>query len=81
MNGNELRIGNCVLEKGRLVVIHDGFGIDHAHNFEPIPLTEDWLVKMGFRRKVFPFDTYNMQSLFTGRHEGVWRYGYAPPYA
>lgn len=48
MEAKELRIGNYVLEKGRLVRIHDGFGIDHAHNFEPIPLTPEWLERLGF---------------------------------
>lgn len=50
MEAKELRIGNCVLEKGRLVILHDGFGIDHAHNFEPIQLTEDWLIEFNFEK-------------------------------
>ena len=48
MERNDLRIGNYVTEEGRLILIHDGFGIDHAHNFEPIEITEEWLVKFGF---------------------------------
>ncbi len=51
MEAKELRIGNWVTENGRLIHIHDGFGIDHAYNFEPIPLTEDWLLKFGFELK------------------------------
>jgi len=50
MKANELRVGNWVKESDRLVHIHDGFGIDHAHNFDPIPLTEEWLVKLGFKK-------------------------------
>lgn len=48
MKSNELRIGNCVFEDERLVILHDGFGIDHAHNFDPIELTEEWLLNFGF---------------------------------
>jgi hypothetical protein len=47
MKASELRIGNCVFEGERLVLIHDGFGIDHAHNFKPIPLAEEWIQKLG----------------------------------
>lgn len=53
MEAKELRIGNCVHEKGRLVIIHDGFGIDHAHNFDTIKITEEWLFKVGFKNKNF----------------------------
>jgi len=63
MLSNELRIGNAVNEDGRLVIIHDGFGIDHAKNFKPIPLTEEWLIKLGFSNSLgdgwFAFGTFN----------------------
>ena len=48
MEAAELRIGNYVTEQGRLILLHDGFGIDHAHNFEPIEITEEWLLRFGF---------------------------------
>lgn len=48
MNVTELRVGNWVFEGKRLIHIHDGFGIDHSINFNPIPLTEEWLLKFGF---------------------------------
>lgn len=51
MKKSELIIGNCVYDNdGSLVIIHDGFGIDHAAQFEPIPLTEEWLLKFGFEK-------------------------------
>ena len=50
MKASELRIGNYVTEEGRLILIHDGFGIDHAHNFEPIEITKEWLLKFGFKK-------------------------------
>ena len=50
MKASELRICNYVTEEGRLILIHDGFGIDHAHNYEPIEITEEWLLKFGFEK-------------------------------
>lgn len=65
MQKEELRIGNWVTENGRLIHIHDGFGIDHAQNFKPIPLTEERLLKFGFEKwfgefimSGFPFVIY-----------------------
>lgn len=59
MKANELRIGNILLigdeiesvrsiELGRIegYYINGEYGI--ALNIEPIPLTEDWLIKFGF---------------------------------
>lgn len=49
MKPNELRIGNWIKEKdGRLIHIHDGFGIDHYEQFEPIPITPEILKQAGF---------------------------------
>jgi hypothetical protein len=48
MKASELRIGNYLTEDGRLIHIHDGFGIDHAHNFKPIEITNEWLLDFGF---------------------------------
>lgn len=63
MNTNELRIGNWVSEKVlgcRQVVTVDPlyFGINTGqgiysiehNNLEPIPLTEEWLLKFGFEK-------------------------------
>ena len=58
MKATELRIGNWVTENGRLIHIHDGFGIDHAYNFEPIPLTEEWLLRFWFEQKTSSFVIY-----------------------
>lgn len=54
----ELRIGNCVVGDGdakkRLVIV--GFDeLEYAHLFSPIPLTEEWLLKFGFKKE----DEYN----------------------
>jgi hypothetical protein len=54
MNANELRIGNLIQqgeiknfwEKG----VHVGFGKCYGFNeLNPIPLTEEWLLKFGFK--------------------------------
>lgn len=56
MKANELRIGNWV----KRTTQPEGFQID-SHSFivcernpsmyEPIPLTEEWLVKLGFKKR------------------------------
>ncbi|CAB4215484.1 hypothetical protein UFOVP1483_17 [uncultured Caudovirales phage] len=47
MNAKELRDGNLV-QKGNEIFEADFITIKMAHNYEPIPLTEDWLLKFGF---------------------------------
>ena len=51
MKANELRIGNWVKRKG-LVVQCDHMSVDNCYSwpeqYEPIPITEEWLVKFGF---------------------------------
>jgi hypothetical protein len=49
MDAKELRIGNHILNDGFADEIHHGYEIDDAiHQFEPIPITEEWLLKYGF---------------------------------
>lgn len=52
MEAKELRIGNYVYEQsGKLVVNRDSIykvenvNIQSAHKYEPIPITEEWLLK------------------------------------
>ena len=55
----ELRIGNCVRDpyfenykEGSEFVTVDCIEIDNNwKDFEPIPLTEEWLLKFGFKRE------------------------------
>ena len=49
MKANELRIGNLV-KKGDEMFMADFLTIRMAINYEPIPLTEEWLIKFGFER-------------------------------
>ena len=56
---NELRIGNLVLYESVEIVlsVSDLIVIDLAnkqgydHKYKPIPLTEEWLLKFGFKRE------------------------------
>ena len=52
MEAKELRIGNYLIHDGYFIKSYsvDGFIniIKNIDNYEPIPLTEEWLVKFGF---------------------------------
>ena len=54
MKSEELRIGN-IIKQGRIISfyesgVHVGFGATYSfNNIEPIPLTEDWLLRFGFQ--------------------------------
>lgn len=57
MKANELRIGNYVYrQSGKMVVNRDSVyqienvNLQSALKYEPIPLTEDWLIKFGFEK-------------------------------
>ncbi len=57
MKATELRIGNWVLSptEGE-IQIENGWQIDEGEEVEPIPLTEEWLVKFGFEKEDRYFD-------------------------
>lgn len=49
MKASELRIGNIVYNFPNSVYeIKDGEDIDDSQHFTPIPLTEEWLLNLGF---------------------------------
>lgn len=53
MKATELRIGNLVNENGEVIKIRQETLCDFANGyvvFEPIPLTEEWLLKFGFKQ-------------------------------
>lgn len=52
MKANELRIGNFVSKDGEIYEA-DFITIRMTENYEPIPITEEWLLKFGFD-KVLP---------------------------
>ena len=45
---NELRIGNWVETFEGVIQIQNGWEIDEGNECQPIPLTEEWLLKFGF---------------------------------
>lgn len=74
MNANELRIGNLVLsdwgEGPKITKITSGCDIqsieENIDNWDPIILTEQWLIKCGFRDITEGYRA-------TGADSGVWR--------
>lgn len=64
MKSNELRIGNFVLQDNELIA---GIVSNTLHKFsigqiylQPIPLTEEWLLKLGFERQENNWKTLNL---------------------
>jgi hypothetical protein len=58
MEANELRIGNWYWwnaegKNYEYQVKARDFGGDNIKNFEPIPLTEDWLVRFGYKKQAY----------------------------
>ncbi|NRA94432.1 MAG: hypothetical protein HRU26_17505, partial [Psychroserpens sp.] len=49
----ELRIGNWLYRKGDNENMYevDWITIKEAHNYQPIPITEEWLEKFGFEKE------------------------------
>lgn len=58
MNANELRIGNLAIQNGngvRKIYSIESFPVGKINNdeesfYSPIPLTEEWFIKMGFEK-------------------------------
>jgi len=50
IQANELRIGNLVMKETGYIFEADFITLKMAHNYQPIPLTEEWLLK--FKDKV-----------------------------
>lgn len=54
MEAHELRLGNLVKHKEDKEVIDATIGtLCNIELYEPIPLTEEWLLKFGFEKKSF----------------------------
>jgi hypothetical protein len=84
---NEIRIGSLI-SIGGIVTQVEGFCIwdflvqsskfaeRHISEFEPIPLTEEWLVKFGFENKK-GFLTLGLLSCVWGEEEACFYFYYA----
>ena len=86
MKANELRIGNLVKysDKDLLFTVTEisqaGIGVENEieetwielDSFEPIPLTEEWLLKFGFEKIGVNFHLNNFCIWFKLIHENYW---------
>jgi hypothetical protein len=79
MTANELRIGNLVRDKiskteikiielteqsiGTYVVDRNKFPLSNGWSIEPIPLTEEWLLKLGFEKQKGKIDIFEKSRL------------------
>ena len=83
MEANELRLGNLILLDGVIIevsiidlrVLDNPMMTKATDKFKPIPLTEEWLIKFGFRpnKHGYIFDTFRVKNWVTG-----FFYGYIP---
>ena len=71
MRANELRIGNLIQKNGKIhytnnLTIRDIFhlSIDDTDIFEPIPITEDWLLKCGFEKDEYEMFVFNRKVIY-----------------
>ena len=56
MKNTEIRIGNIINRNGLIVAVDEQTFWDMKNNpkqYEPVPLTEDWLEKFGFQKTKF----------------------------
>ena len=77
MEAKELRIGNYLIHDGYFIKSYsvDGFIniIKNIDNYEPIPLTEEWLVKFGFLLDLHHHRrlTYSLNRITTYMQDGI----------
>lgn len=72
MERKELRIGNLV-QKGEEIFEADFITIQMAHNYQPIPLNEEWLLKFGFVKLDLPSKSYFLNGIIIDHYP--WGYG------
>ena len=82
LKASDLRVGNVVFVGNELfptgwreLTIEDGGDIDNAPFYKPIPLTEEWLVKMGFIKELNAHKTHTLyikEPLSLNQKEGYY---------
>lgn len=79
MRGNELRFGNLIFWDGELYDVKRSFFDQYSDDeIEPIPLTEEWLERFGFR-KGHLFDTVlylSSTNWHISSHNGIYQLNY-----
>jgi len=79
MKAQELRIGNYVNDSIGLITIGLNGNIKFADAYHPIPLTEEWLLKLGFDKldkthfKIIQNDIFNSPFTITLDDDGVFK--------
>lgn len=87
IQANELRIGNLILFYKDVIEInyinktHIGYGKGNFapisfNNFEPIPLTEEWLLKFGFEVSEIFKNSYILNSVEIYIQDGLYWYDF-----
>jgi hypothetical protein len=78
IESNELRLGNYVIDGDEVVILNDNYtlfkaliNVDRGIGIKPIPLTEEWFIKLGFQ--LFgnddPLDRYWTTNILKGSIE------------
>lgn len=76
MKANELRIGNYVsvndlivsvnrIEVGKFWATHNDLLFFQGIDTKPIPLTEEWLLKLGFEKKLIQYNNFYCRCKWT----------------
>lgn len=65
MEAKELMVGNLVFNQMNQVITVGWEQIKFAEDFKPIPLTEEWLLKLGFKK-------YTENKFFIGFNYGAY---------
>lgn len=64
MKANELRIGNYVIdEDGKIIRLQSVDDLRYYICYDPIPLTEEWLLRLGFDERGFKWVGDNWMCL------------------
>ena len=54
---------DAVFRQGDVMLELDDEVVDLDHGLiEPIPITEEWLIKFGFEKMIYPFDMYELNK-------------------
>jgi hypothetical protein len=81
MKANELRIGNTVLlQKDKIISVSSATFINierHAYNYDPIPITEVWLLRFGFELELKEgnqneYRVYSFNQITYNTNHGWW---------
>lgn len=70
MDKKELRLGNIISFDGMEHIVNETTFMIHESKLEPIPLTEQWLVKLGFE-KIDDYSIHYKKDIFNWYSNGI----------